>query len=78
MGKLTASLGWGLVKNHAFIDGNKRIALGAMVAFLELNGHELDCSEAEETAFLLRAAASEIDEAEWTEWLERTVRAKPL
>ena len=74
--RLTASLGWGLVKNHAFIDGNKRIALAAMVTFLELNHYELDCSEAEETTMVLRAAASEISEEQWNDWFQGTVRAK--
>jgi death-on-curing protein len=74
--RLTASLGWGLVKNHAFVDGNKRIALATMVTFLELNHHELDCSEAEETAMVLRAAASEISEEQWNVWFQGTVRAK--
>ena len=76
--RLAATLGWGLVKNHAFVDGNKRIALGAMVAFLELNNHELGCSEAEETDMVLRAAASEISEDQWNEWLEHTVKRKAL
>jgi len=74
--RLCASLGWGLLKNHAFIDGNKRVALGAMVTFLELNGHELTCSEAEETDMVLRAAASELNELEWNAWVETVARAK--
>jgi death-on-curing protein len=76
--RLTASLGWELVKNHAFVDGNKRIALAAMVTFLELNGHEPGCSEAEETYMVLRAAASEIDVEEWNDWLEDAARSKPV
>lgn len=75
--KPCATLGWGLLKNHAFIDGNKRVALGAMVAFLELNGHEFTCSEAEETNIVLRAAASELNEMQWNEWVERIARPKP-
>jgi death on curing protein len=72
-----ATLGWGLLENHAFIDGNKRVALGAMVAFLELNGHEFTCSEAEETDMVLRAAASELNEMQWNELVERVARPKP-
>lgn len=75
--RLCATLGWGLLKNHAFIDGNKRVALAAMVVFLELNGHEFTCSEAEETDMVLRAAASELNEAQWNEWVERVAQAKP-
>ena len=67
-----ASLAWGLIKNHPFIDGNKRAGFVALVTFLELNGHRLMCSEDEETAMVLRAAASEITEDEWTAWVVRS------
>ncbi len=73
VGKLAAVLGWGLLKNHAFLDGNKRIGIAAVITFLKLNGFELTCSEVEETAMVLRAAASEMDEAEWTAWVMRSV-----
>jgi death-on-curing protein len=65
-----------LIKNHAFIDGNKRVGFSAMVAFLEMNEHRLTCSEAEETAMVLRAAAGEITEDGWTEWVVRNVVAQ--
>jgi death-on-curing protein len=71
-----ASLSWGLIKNHAFIDGNKRIGLAALVVFLNANGFNLVCSVEEETAMVLRAAASEIGEAEWTAWVVRSAAAK--
>ena len=45
--EIAASLGWGLIKNHAFIDGNKRIGLVSMVVFLRLNGHSFSVPEAE-------------------------------
>jgi death on curing protein len=73
---LAAAHGWGLLRNHPFVDGNKRIALAAMVVFLDLNGRELTCSEAEETAMILRAAAGEISERAWTDWLRRSTRKK--
>ncbi len=74
VGRLAATLAWGLVKNHAFLDGNKRIALAALITFLRWDGYRLTVSEVEETAMVLRAAASEIDEAEWTAWVERSIR----
>ena len=74
---LAAAYAWGLLRNHPFIDGNKRTALAAMVVFLELNGWELSCSEAEETATVLRAAAGEITEHAWSEWVRRRTRKKP-
>jgi death-on-curing protein len=73
---VAASLSWGLIKNHAFLDGNKRIGLAALVVFLDANGSRLACSAEEETAMVLRAAGSEITEEEWTAWVVRSVKAK--
>ena len=73
---LSAAYAWGLLRNHPFVDGNKRTALAAMVVFLELNGWELGCSEAEETAMVLRAAAGEVTERAWTEWVRRNAKKK--
>lgn len=74
--ELAAAYAWGLLRNHPFTDGNKRIALAAMIVFLDLNGWELTCGEAEETATVLRAAASEITEAAWRGWVARNARRK--
>lgn len=74
MASLAASLAWGLIKNHVFIDGNKRAGLAALVTFLELNGYELTCSVEEARDRTLQAAASEITEAEWTRWVEGATR----
>lgn len=71
--ELGAALTWSLLRNHPFVDGNKRIAFAALTIFLELNGHRLTCSEVEETAMVLRADAGEISEEEWTAWVLRSV-----
>ena len=76
VGEVAAVLAWGFVKNHAFVDGNKRIGLAGLVTFLRWNGYKLTCSELEETATVQRAAASEISEAEWTAWVVRSVAAR--
>jgi death-on-curing protein len=78
VGTLGASLTWALVRNHPFADGNKPSAFAALTMFLELNGHRLACSEVEETAMVLRAAASEINEEEWTAWVVRSVQPLTL
>ncbi len=70
---LGACVSWALIKGHAFNDGNKRIGFAALAMFLELNGYRLTCSEVEETAMTLRAAASEIDETQWTAWVVSVV-----
>jgi death-on-curing protein len=73
---VAASFSWGLIKNHAFIDGNKRIGLAALVVFLEANKCRIACSVEEETAMVLRAAASEITEEEWAEWVAQCTERK--
>ncbi len=70
---VAASLSYGLIKNHAFIDGNKRIGLAALNGFLGLNGHRLAVSQDKRIEMVLRVAASEITEDEWTAWVERSV-----
>lgn len=71
VGELAASLSWGLIKNHAFVDGNKRIGLICLINFLKINRHYLACSEEEETSMVLRVAANEITEEQWTVWVMR-------
>jgi death-on-curing protein len=71
--KLGAALTWSIVRGHPFSDGNKRAAYAALIIFLDINGLRPTCSEVEETAMILRAAASEITEAEFAAWVERSV-----
>jgi death on curing protein len=73
VGELAATLAWGLIKNHAFIDGNKRVGLICLVNFLHINGYRLTSSQEEEIAMVLRAAAGEITEEQWTVWVMRVV-----
>jgi death-on-curing protein len=67
--QLAASYGFGLVKNHSFIDGNKRIGFIVAVVFLQLNGWRLEASEVDATLQTLALAAGELSEAEFAEWL---------
>jgi death-on-curing protein len=71
---LAASMSWGLIKNHAFLDGNKRVGLGALVVFLELNGHELICTWDEAKEMTVKAATTTLSEVEWTSWVELVTR----
>ncbi len=70
---LAAFLAWAILRNHPFADGNKRAAFAGLTILLELNGYRLTCSEVEETAMVLRATATEINEVAWTAWVERSV-----
>jgi len=67
--ELAVSYGFGLVKNHPFIDGNKRIGFIVAVVFLQLNGWRLEASEVDATLRTLALAAGELSEAEFAEWL---------
>lgn len=64
-----AALGFSLINNHAFVDGNKRIGLSATVALLRANGHDLKTSNDELEAVVLAVAAGEMARDEWTNWL---------
>ena len=64
-----ASYGYGLTCNHAFIDGNKRIAFLAMFVFLGLNGYRLIATEPEVVKLMLDVASGKCDENELAKWL---------
>ena len=64
-----ARLCFGLVKNHPFVDGNKRIGAHAMLVFLALNGVELQHSQTELSDVILRLAAGEIEAHELLHWI---------
>lgn len=72
-GSIAASLSYGLIKNHAFIDGNKRIELAALIDFLGLNGFQVTAPEADQIDVVLRVASSEITEADFAAWVERSI-----
>ena len=64
-----AALGFSLVMNHPFVDGNKRIGHAAMETFLVLNGYEIVASTDEQERVMLDLAAGRLGRAEFTEWL---------
>lgn len=73
--QLAAAYGFGLAKNHAFVDGNKRAAFLATGLFLALNGYRLTATQADATLTVLALAAGEIDEPAFVNWiLERSVK----
>lgn len=71
---LAAAYGFGIARNHPFVDGNKRTALVAIELFLLLNGAELQATDAECVLTILDLAAGKLDEAELAAWIRaRTV-----
>jgi death-on-curing protein len=67
---LAAAYAFGIIRNHPFVDGNKRTGFLAAYVFLNLNGWELMASEAEAVAAVQALAANEMDEAGFAGWLE--------
>ncbi|MBV9242626.1 MAG: type II toxin-antitoxin system death-on-curing family toxin [Acidobacteria bacterium] len=72
---LAAAIGFGIAKNHPFIDGNERTALVAARTFLLLNGYELDATGEDKYVTFLSLAEGTISEDELATWLRERIRA---
>jgi death-on-curing protein len=68
---LAAAYAFGLVKNHPYRDGNKRIGFLAMATFLGLNGHELEATDAEVVAEILALAGGSAPEESLADWIRQ-------
>ncbi len=64
-----AALGFSLIMNHPFLDGNKRIGHASMEVFLVLNNFEIKASVDEQEQVMLRVASGEWERDEFTKWL---------
>jgi len=69
--ELAAAYCHGIVRNHPFIDGNKRTGLLTARAFLFRNGYRLDPNEAEMVRVVERVASGEVSEEDLTQWIEQ-------
>jgi death-on-curing protein len=67
------ALGYALIQNHPFIDGNKRTGHAAMEVFLVLNGYEMRAGVDEQEQIILQVAAGERNREAFTEWLRSHV-----
>ncbi len=65
-----ARLGYGLIHNRPFMDGNKRIGTHAMLVFLEINSITLSYEDDDLITAILRVASGDMDENELLEWLQ--------
>ncbi|HQZ97935.1 MAG TPA: type II toxin-antitoxin system death-on-curing family toxin [Pyrinomonadaceae bacterium] len=73
--RLAAAYGFGIAKNHPFIDGNKRTALVAMRTFLILNGCTIIATPADKYTTILQLAEGTLSEEELTVWLRERIDA---
>lgn len=74
--ELAAAYAFGVVKNHPFVDGNKRTGFAIAIMFLERNGATFTASEVDATVQTLALAASELDESGYADWLKANCRPK--
>ncbi len=72
-----AALGFSLVRNHPFVDGNKRVGHAAMETLLVLNGWELVADVNEQEQAILRLAAGGMEREEFTSWVRSHLRERP-
>jgi death-on-curing protein len=72
--QLAAAYAFGIAKNHAFLDGNKRTAAVVCETFLNLNGLDLTATDPEAYPVFLALAAGELSEEELTDWLIKNTK----
>ncbi|TNJ34117.1 type II toxin-antitoxin system death-on-curing family toxin [Prosthecochloris vibrioformis] len=68
--ELAAAYAYGIIRNHPFVDGNKRTGFLAAYVFLNINGWQLRASEVEAITVILDVAAGDIDEPTFSRWLK--------
>ncbi|TYL79385.1 type II toxin-antitoxin system death-on-curing family toxin [Bradyrhizobium cytisi] len=74
--ELAAAYAFGLAKNYAFVDGNKRIAFTAMMIFLHKNGVAFGPDPAQATTIILSLAAGEVSEQSLARWIRDNLDSK--
>jgi death-on-curing protein len=75
LAELAAAYGFGLARNHPFVDGNKRIAFIATALFLRLNGDRLSSTPLDEIRTMLNLAAGELSEEEFAAWIRNHTKS---
>jgi death-on-curing protein len=66
-----SALGFSLIQNHPFVDGNKRTGHAAMETFLVMNGYAIDAPVDEQVQVILQVASSELRRDGFTDWLRK-------
>lgn len=69
-----SALGFSLIMNHAFVDGNKRIGHQAMETFLIYNGCEIMANINEQESIILKLASGNLTREEFTTWVKENIR----
>jgi len=73
--KLAAAYGFAFVKNHPYVDGNKRVGFLAIVTFLGINGFDFTATDLEVVSAITALAAGRLSEKQLSEWIAKHIRA---
>jgi death-on-curing protein len=76
LSELGATYGIAIVRNHPFVDGNKRTGLVALELFLDLNGFDLVADDASSVQAILALAAGEMTDSDFVAWVAQHARPK--
>jgi death on curing protein len=68
--RLAAVLAYAICKNHAYVDGNKRLSAMASISFLDINGYTVEATEDELFAIFMSLASGEVAELDLVSWFE--------
>jgi death-on-curing protein len=75
---LAASYAFGIIRNHPFVDGNKRTGFVVCRVYLRLNGYDIDASPEDKYVVFLKLAEGRLSEQELAEWIrDRLMRLQP-
>lgn len=69
-----AALGFSLIQNHPFIDGNKRTGHAVMAIFLTMNGYKIEASIDEQVEIILSVASGNLKREEFAAWLSKHIQ----
>jgi death-on-curing protein len=76
LARLAAAYGYGLVRDHPYNDGNKRVGFVVMAVFLGLNGHEFVASESDVVTTIVALASGNLDEETLADWITLRIRKR--
>jgi len=75
LASLAAAYAYGIVRNHPFVDGNKRTALVAARTFLILNGVDLNATQDDKVLTFVNLAEGAISEGELADWIRKRIQS---
>lgn len=76
LARLAAEYGFGIARNHPFVDGNKRTAFVACLLFLRLNGRDIEATQEEKYEAFMQLASGELSVTQLEQWIEQRLKRR--